>query len=98
MLEYHADILARLAQLLFAQGQHILPVDEHLPRRGALQQIDATDERRLARTGQADNAIDFAGINGQIDALQRMHRPRRAGISFLDMRKLDHEPFTSLSS
>ena len=52
-LEHHADLGAHLGQRLAAH--HLLAVDAHLAALVVLEQVDAADQRRLARARRADH-------------------------------------------
>lgn len=60
LLEDHADGAALLTQLGAdsSNGELILSVDDHLARRGALQQVDAAHQGGLARAAHAHDAED----------------------------------------
>ena len=67
MLEPKARLVA------FAHGQHIMakhPADA----RGAVENTgDDRDQRRLAATGRPHQHEQFAGLDPQVDAAQRLH-------------------------
>ena len=76
MLEDHADTAACLPQFparsRAAAGQRgeVLAGDGHRAGGGALQEVDAADERGLAGAGLADDAVHLAFADVQIDAVQ----------------------------
>ena len=72
VLEDHADLFARLAQLLRREGRQLLPIEEHLAGGGALEQVDAAHERRLACAGKTDDAEDLTGFHRERDVLHRV--------------------------
>lgn len=59
-LEDGADTSSRLAKPGGSERGQILTVDDHLPRRRALEQIEAAGERALTGTGRADDGEDLA--------------------------------------
>ena len=63
---------AQLEQLLAGEVGDIAPVDEDLARRGALEQVDAAHERRLACAGKTDDAEDLTGFHRERDILHRV--------------------------
>ena len=73
VLEYHANLLAGLPQLLCRERQHILTIYDHLAGGRPLEQIDAAHQRRFTRTGKADHTENFALVNRQRDILHRMN-------------------------
>lgn len=90
MLEDHADVLARLAQLFLAHGRHVLAVDDDLAGRRALEHVDAADQRGLARAAETDDTEDLAALDRQVDTLERLDGTGGAVIRLLDMRQLYH--------
>ena len=76
MLEDHADTAAGLAQLLAGagaaagEGGEVDAVHRHGARGGALQKVDAADERGLAGAGLADDAVHLALAHLEIDAVE----------------------------
>ena len=82
ILENHANGLAQIDELFAGIIGHIVAVDEHAARRGALEQVDAANERRLARARLADNAEHVARLNMQVDIAQRFVRAGRTDIGF----------------
>ena len=71
MLENHADVLARFAELCFVHRGQILTVNDHRSLRRAFQHIDAADQRGLSGSAEADNPVDFAASDLEVNALQR---------------------------
>ena len=67
-LEHHADVLAQLVDVA-ALGREILAVEPDVTRVRSLEQVEATQQRRLTRARGADDGDDLAGANGQVDAL-----------------------------
>ena len=90
VLEDHADVLARLAQLFLAHGRHVLTVDDDLAGRRALEHVDAADQRGLACAAEADDTEDLAALDRQVNALERLDGTGGAVIRLLDMRQLYH--------
>ena len=82
ILEDHANGLAQIDELLAGIVGHIGAIDEHAARRGTLEQVDAANERRLARARLADDAEHVARLNMQVDIAQRLVRAGRADIGF----------------
>jgi hypothetical protein len=72
MLKDHADVAPLLAQLALRHLHEIAPAHEHLAARRTLKHVDAADERGLARTREADDAVDAPALNAQIDPAQRV--------------------------
>ena len=72
-LENHADGAPGGAQLLGGEGGDVLPAEEDLAVGGPLQQVHAPHQCALARAGQADDAEDVAGLDGEVDVLQGRH-------------------------
>lgn len=76
MLEDHADTAARLpefpsgARSAPGEGGEVLPGDGDRAGGGLLQQVDAADERGLAGAGLADDAVDLAFADVEIDAVE----------------------------
>ena len=52
------------------EGGEVLAGDGHRAGGGALQQVDAADERGLAGAALADDAVDLALADVQVDAVQ----------------------------
>ena len=72
-LEHHADVLAEFIDIA-ALGRKVLAVEPDVARVRGLEQVEATQEGRLARARGADNGDDLAGVNGQVDALEYLER------------------------
>ena len=53
-----------------------------MAHRGTLEQVDAANERRLARARLADDAEHVARLNMQVDIAQRLVRAGRADVGF----------------
>jgi hypothetical protein len=76
VLENHADPAPRLPQLLAGpgtapgEGGEVLPVHRHGAGGGALQQVDAADQRGLAGAGLADDAVHLAFADVEVDAVE----------------------------
>ncbi len=60
LLEDHADVLPRVAQLAARQGGQVAAADQHLAGVGALEQVDQAQQGRLAGAALADQAEDVA--------------------------------------
>ena len=60
MLEHHADVATRGAQLGIGQLHQVATVDDDLACRGAVEQIQAAHQRAFARTGATNDAEHFA--------------------------------------
>ena len=90
MLEHHADFMARRAQLRIAERHQIAAIDNHLPRGGTVEQVDAAHQRALARAGAPDDAEDFALLDVQVDVLERFDRPLGALVSQGQIPNVDH--------
>ena len=89
MLEDHADVLAHGAQLAAIHGREVAPVDLDRAARRPFEHVDATDQRRFARAGEADDAEDLTARDLQADVLERVHGAGRTVIRLDDMRELD---------
>ncbi len=61
----HLSVLAQGVHIHMIRGQ-VAPLEPHVARVGRLQQIDAPQQGRLARTGGADDRHDLAGGDVQI--------------------------------
>ncbi len=73
LLEDHRHAAAGLQKLLFAHGQNVLTVDQHLSVGRRVQSVQAADQCALARTAHADNAVNVALLDGQVDVVQRLY-------------------------
>ena len=78
-LKDHGDVAALLAQLGVRQRGKIDAVDQDAALGRPLKQIDAAHERAFAGAAHADDAVNFAVRNGQVDVFQRFDRPVRGG-------------------
>ena len=87
MLKDHADVAALFAQFALAHRSQIMSVNDHLTACWALEQIDASDERRFARTRESDDAVDRAALDAQIDAAQGVDVVR---VCFNDIFEFNH--------
>ena len=58
-LEHHTDVLAQLVDVA-ALGREVLAVEPDVARVRGLEQVEAAQEGRLARTRGADNGDDLA--------------------------------------
>jgi hypothetical protein len=67
MLEHHADVAARGAQLGVAELQQVAAVDDDLAAGGAVEQIEAAHQRAFARAAAADDAEHLARLDVQVD-------------------------------
>ena len=54
-------------------GRDVGPVEHHTPRISGVDPCDDVEECGLAGTIGADEADDFAGLNGEIEPVQRQH-------------------------
>ena len=91
MLEDHADRAADVAQVGIAESGELAAVDLDAAARGAVEQVDAADERALSGAGTADDAEDFAGTDVDGDVLERVKdRSVRADVGLGDVFELDH--------
>jgi hypothetical protein len=70
MLKDHADFLAGCPQIPFAQGCHLNTVDQHLPRLGPFQHIDAAHQSAFACAAEADDAEDLPRLDLEADIIQ----------------------------
>ena len=101
LLEDHRHAAAGLAQLLLVHGQDVFAVDEDLPVGGGVQPVEAADQRALARSAHADDAVDIAFVDGQADVAQRVYLAAGYGVilaqaAYLDLRFLLHPLHTFL--
>ena len=71
VLEDHADVPSRGAQRGAVEGGDVGAVDLDPAGGGLLEPGEAADEGRLARAGAADDAVDAAGGEVQVDAVER---------------------------
>ena len=90
VLEDHADALALFAKLRLTERGQILAVNDDLALRRPLQHVDAANQGRLARARKADDAIDLAALDFEVDAFERRDLARRALVAFLDGSKPYH--------
>ena len=58
-LEHHADVLAEFIDIA-ALGRKVLAVEPDVARVRGLEQVEATQQRRFARTRSADDGDDLA--------------------------------------
>lgn len=72
-LEHHADVLTQFVNVA-ALGREVLAMEPDMARVRSLEQVEAAQEGRFARTRGADNGDDLAGVNGQVDALEYLER------------------------
>ena len=106
LLEDHADAAAQRVQLLFAGGllraalaqKHAASADDdggavdgHFAVVGRLQQVDAAHERRFARAGVADDAVDFALVDVKTHVARRAHIAAAQAEGFVEMADVDHD-------
>ena len=79
LLEHHADALAaHPVQITRGKRQQIAPLEQHLTGRlaiGRQQAEGGIHDLAFARAGLPDNGHGLAGMNLQIDAAHRLHRP-----------------------
>ncbi len=71
MLENHADLAARLTELLRLHVAEVPAVDDDLALRRLFQQIQTPDKRTLSGAGQPDDAEDIALFDFKADAVGR---------------------------
>ena len=90
MLEDHADLPAQHAQPLGVERGDVFAIDQQAATGGFLQPVDQADQGRFARAGMADDAEHFAGLDGQVQRLQRGNRAAADGIGFVQALELDH--------
>ena len=93
-LEDHRDVPpAEAAQLLPAQADQVLALEEDLPARdlrGLAQDLhDRVPGRRLAAAGLAGEADDLAGVDGEVDVVDRAHAPARDRVVDDELAELD---------
>ena len=95
LLKHHGAILAsHLQVILFGERR---TVDDDLARRGLLQIIDATDERRLTRAGRPDHYELLAALDGEIDIFEHM-QVAKVLVEMLDLDHVCHEcPFPAFT-
>lgn len=95
LLKHHGAILAsHLQVILFGERR---TVDDDLARRGLLQIIDATDERRLTRTGRPDHYELLTALDGEIDIFEHM-QVAKVLVEMLDLDHVCHEcPFPAFT-
>src|SRR5699024_1160950 len=67
----HADVAARGAQLGPVEGGDVRAVHLDAPGGGLLQPGQAADQGRLPGAGATDDAVHTAGLEMQIDAVER---------------------------
>ena len=68
----------------------ILAADEDAPFRRRFEAVDAADERRFACAAHADNAVNVALTDRQIDPVERDDLAVRAGEGFANALDVDH--------
>ena len=90
MLEHHANLMARGTQLRIRHGHEVTTIDDHLARSGTVEQVDATHQRALARTGAADDAENLTLLDVQMDVLERLDRPFGALVCQGQIPNVDH--------
>ena len=90
LLEDHRDLPPGIAQLCGAQLHHFAAVHDHLALVRAFQHIDAPHQRGLACAGHADNTVNIAVLNFQVDVVQGNHRCARRGKPLCQVLDLDH--------
>ena len=69
MLKHHADPAAKLFGL---HGKNALTIQQHVPGLRLDQTVEAAQQRRLARTGGADDAGHRARAHRKVDPLQHI--------------------------
>ncbi|SCE18127.1 hypothetical protein GA0115245_12477 [Streptomyces sp. di188] len=99
VLEHHADAAARPAELPAGAGAaagergEVLAGHGHGARGGTLQQVDAADEGGLAGAGLADDAVDLAFADVQVDAVQGGDLAAARAVDLGEARGGDHVDF-----
>ena len=73
VLEDHADLLARRAQVLGRERRQVLSRDEDAAGAWPLQKVDASHERGLARAREADDPEDLARADGERHVAHGVH-------------------------
>ncbi len=94
VLEDHGHAATVAAQFGAGEARHVLTVDDDLARRGALQQVDAAHERRLAGAAHADDPRDIAIGDIEGDVIQSARGALSAVKHFAQMLDLYHENTT----
>jgi hypothetical protein len=74
LLEDHADVLARGAQLALSQRRQVAPAHDHGAAVGRFQQVDHAQQGGLAGAALADDAEDVAAPDVQGDVAQGHER------------------------
>ncbi len=73
VLEDDLDVAAQPAQVLAGQARDVLALVEHLAGGGLLQGHDQLGDRRLAAAGLPHQAERLAGVQGEVDPVDRAH-------------------------
>ena len=88
-LEHHADFLADVVDIRLAIQQDA--VDGHRAFRRHFEEVDAPQQRTLARARRADDDDDFLLLDMEVDALQDVG----VAIRFVQVFNVDHLDYTS---
>jgi hypothetical protein len=91
VLEDHADLAARLAQLARGHRRQIAAADQDITFSRPRQQVDRAHQCTFAGAAAADDAEYFARRNGQIDVVQRFDPAPRPCEALRNSAKFDHE-------
>ena len=75
---------------LLGELGEILAVYDHGAGGRTLQQVDAPHQRALACAGHADDAVDVAILNGQVNIIQRDDRAALRGKALGQVLQFDH--------
>src|SRR5450830_1443013 len=78
VLEDHADVAARIAQVVGRQRRHVLAVEDDVAGGRTIQQVDGAHQRTLTGTAAADDAEDFSLADGQVDVAYCVNRAAAA--------------------
>ena len=89
-LEDHRDLVADLLDLLFGQGAQVLAIPDNGSLRRPLQHVDAAHQGALPGAAHPDDAVDVPVPDGQVDMLQRIHRPVRCDEVLTQVPQLNH--------
>ena len=98
LLKDHADLLALAVELSALERRELHAIDDDASARRAFEQVDTSNQRRLARAGETDNAENFACLDMQAHILHGVHI-RPAGFEgFGDVFELNHDDGEPLST
>jgi len=90
VLEHHADLAPRGAQLAVGQLRHVAPGHQHLAAAGPVEQVDHPHQRTFAGTAAPDDAEHLARRDVQVDAAQGLDGAAGALVDLGDSPKVDH--------